>query len=326
MKTLTVILALLASLVPGAPPGEVELFQNPGFEEGLDGWRTLNLSGSCQFQTDKKNKHGGKLGLEIERTAGNRIDFVKQSGELPSDVGKVSLSAWYKVDKEGHLRIDGYFFDAQGETLGAYAPIADSSSTRKKWKQAEETFDVPEGATGFGVNVRCREAGRVWIDDLSALFNGEGGAAAAPMELANGGFEDGLDGWQLLGKETQAEVDRRVHAGGKGALLLEREDPRLFPERGLRTTTLRKARQKSVRLSFVARTEGAARGVVCLQALSESGAVLASLRHEIADTKERFKPDKLELDLPRGAHEVVVVVSIAGRGKVWFDDLELKGR
>ena len=57
-----------------------------------------------------------------------------------------------------------------------------------------------------------------------------------PNLLVNPGFDTDTSGWKTVDHgsgTTEATVDRKVKAGGKGSLRLTRESPRLHPEDGV---------------------------------------------------------------------------------------------
>ena len=124
LSSLVSSLALLAALLPPAPAASVqrgpgiELFQNGGFEDGLTGWRVLNMSGSTTFELDARVRNSGQRGLKIERSGSpGRVDFLKQSADLGVRSGKVEVSLTYRLNDEGRVAADVYFFDAQGQTI-----------------------------------------------------------------------------------------------------------------------------------------------------------------------------------------------------------------
>ncbi len=330
-------IGLLFALIAFAPSpsfkGE-ELILNGSFENGLDSWRGLNMSGSFEFKKDKKERKAGKASLKMTRGSGQRVDFVKQSVPLPNDRGEVRFSAAYKVDDPGQLRVDVYFIDDEDKTIGANLNVFDSGKTKRKWKAAKKKFKVPEGAVKFGVNVRMSKEGTAWLDAVSAIWDGpKGDAKAEPASgLSNGGFESGLDGWTELdggSGNARAVIDKRQQSEGKASLRLERRGPRLWPPDSWEARVERNGRAKSGSLRAAVRCDGDARASVTLLALSGEGALLESVRavwRQPEEGADEFHTQTLALDLPRGTAEIAVVVSIEGAGKAWFDDLQWEAR
>lgn len=310
-----------------AKPADVELFENGDFEDGLKGWRTLNLSGGASFEPDKQSREQGKWSLRIERSesgASGKRDFLKQNAQLPGAEGQVTLELSYKVDKGSQVSINAYFNDAQGEFVGRGTMAVAESGRTKKFVRFSETWEVPAQAVGFGINVMLDAPGSVWIDAVSVRFSGQ--IAGTAEQLVNGGFEDGLEGWRpLRGDRNAAEVglSRRVKAAGKAALEIERDDPRLWPPDGVESRVALGGRKRA-ELRFAWRTKDSARATVVLQAYAENGVALATVRRELESAAE-FASGELELELPKGAHELLVQLEVCGSGTVWFDELELAG-
>jgi len=330
MRFLLLAIALTSLVL--TPAATDELLDNGSFEDGMNGFRTLSMTGTCTFELDKKLKKSGKRSLRIERAEGQKVDWVKFSAELPRDEGEIEVSAWYAVDKPGDVRITVYFSDEKGDTIDGFQELVSSGSTRKKWKDASSKYGVPEGAKSVGIDVWLRKPGTVWIDDFSIAYSGptkSGRESAAEYALVNPDFSKGLDGWTAFGPDAarvEGKSDKQVGGKRKGALRLEREGARLFPEGGHEQLVTCRKRQKRATLACAVRVEEGAHGSVVLQALDKSGALLASTRIEIAPTKKKFERGSLELALPRGTQFVAVMLGIGGSGKAWFDDLDLGGR
>jgi hypothetical protein len=135
----------------------------------------------------------------------------------PARKGRIALSLAYKVDKDSHARIDAYFFDAAGEAVGkGYITLADAKTT-KAFEVAKDEYEIPDKATGFGINVIVDKPGTVWIDSVSATMpldaksdvkKTKGGGAL----LENGRFDEDVEGWMplALGSERARRVTTRA--------------------------------------------------------------------------------------------------------------------
>jgi hypothetical protein len=201
-----------------------------------------------------------------------------------------------------------------------------TSGRTKGFELAEERLEIPERAARCGIDVILKEPGTVRIDSASIAIPGAGPPELGPLELANPGFEDGLRSWELLphgSGATEATEDRHVRAEGKCALRLERASPRHLPEDGLRAAAAELGKARKAKLTCAVRVEGAARGIVVLQAFDARGVALAAQRLVVEPTGERFAPQSVTLELPKGAARLDVLLCIAGAGTVWFDELEL---
>lgn len=337
----TLLLASLASAHGGKTHQGTELFENGGFEQGLSSWRALNLSGKCAFEIDEKVKRKGKHSLRMEKRESGRPDFLKQSGDLESAAGSVVFSLEYRVAPKSRLKVDVYFFDAEGETVGpGYIQVVNSGKTRS-FESASKEVEVPEGAQGFGVNAILAEPGSAWLDEVSAVqvlpkakggkFGSRSRRKESAFALGNGGFDRNLDGWETLeggSGRAEASLDRRVKASGKGALKLERESPRLFPLDGVVTQLELPPKKRKVTLGFAAHASQSARAAVILQVVDENDRALATVRKELdaEELVEGFVEESLAIELPQGGTHITVVLTVAGRGSVWFDQLEIRAK
>src|SRR5687768_14187356 len=110
--------ALLAATgVAWAAPPETPLLQNGDFEQGIAGWRVLNMSGEALFEPDTKVRHSGKQSLRIEKNGPGQQDWLKQSASLPMGVKEVRAVCWFKVDKGARAEVTVYFFDGADATI-----------------------------------------------------------------------------------------------------------------------------------------------------------------------------------------------------------------
>jgi hypothetical protein len=324
-----VVLVLAALTVTKAPQGK-ELLRNGGFESGTEGWRTLDMSKGASFEIDTKVKHSGKQSLRFARSGAGAADFLKASVDLPARKGKLAVSIAYQVAKDSRVSIAAYFFDAQGDTIGkGNMPLADARTT-KAFEVAKAELEIPEKATGFGINVILDKAGTVWIDSASVTLAAEPKSAARKKSggnlLENGTFDEDVDGWMeiALGSgTTTASRDGAVKAGGAGALKLLRTGPRLFPEDGVQAIVPDPGNAKSFKLAFKARVDGC-EAAVAAQAFDERGVALATSRATIASAA--FAPGSLSLSLPAACDRVVVSFVVRGAGSAWLDDVVLEGK
>jgi|GEM_PF-2310242 len=321
--------------LPAAPAGSEkagELFENGGFEKGIAGWRPLNMSGSTTFVVDKQVKQSGSQSLRIERTGHGRADFLKHSAKLPITKSKLEVSLGYRVDKKARIQVDFYFFDDASNTIGkGYMPVVNSGAT-KGFKKVSKTFDVPDGASGCGINVVISKPGKVWLDDVSVSLRSSKKKSSSRNrgkagELEDGGFETGLEGWMPIdggSGSTTIDVDGRVKASGKKALRLTRTSPRLFPPDGLELKIVRRGKEREITIEYKTRTDDQARAVVSLAAVSGDGVFLGAMTGEPITALRTFQRQKLSLSVPLDAERFFLSLSIQGRGTVWFDDLRLR--
>ncbi len=307
-----------------AAPPERKLLRNGDFESGIGEWRIVDRSGSLTVENDTKVKQGGKQSLRIARSGPGGPDWIKQSAPVPVGAREVHATCWFKVDKGARADVSVYYFDGKGETIGKGDMSLVSEAANKKWAKADERFAVPKGATGVGVNVKVTTEGTFWLDDLELSV--AAGASNAPLALANGGFESGLDGWQPLpfgSGVTDAKADPSARVGGKASLRIDRASPRLAPEEGLWADVFCDSDPGKVRLTFQARLSDAVRATVVLQTFDAADICTATERAAVSAGTGKFAAGTLLLAAPAGTKRLTVSLCVAGAGTAWFDDLVL---
>ena len=327
LSAFTTLAAALALSGGAARSADLELLTNGGFEDGLAGWTRFANSGQTRAEPDAKEKSEGRQSLRLERTGGTGWDFLKQFVDLPPGHDTLELRLDYKVAKGARLEAVFYFADAQGNPAGKGSiPVLNEGRTRR-FERLEERLAIPPEARRCGIDLILKQPGTVWIDAVSVAIPGAGPPELGPLELANPGFEDGLDWWTPLPHEsgrTEARADTRVKAAGRAALCLERDSPRLWPEDGLCAAVPELGRARRVRLRLQARADGDARPVVVLQAFDARGVALETARLELPPGGARFAPHELLLSVPKEAARLELSLRVRGAGRAWFDDLELK--
>lgn len=327
-------LALLLALAFSPPQKPRELFQNGGFESGVDGWRTLDMSQGAAFVIDDKVKQSGKQSLRFEKKGSGRPDFLKQSADLSVHAGKVAVSLACRVEKDTRPVLEFYFFDAKDETIGKGFVSLGTPKSSKSFEVLKQELEIPKGAKGCGLNVHLDQPGTVWIDDVSVTIAADPKKSAAkkgpgpmldPM-LLNGGFDVDLDSWieEKCGSGTcEASIDPKTKCAGAGALRLARKSPRLFPEDAWSSAIDDIDKPGRYTLDFQARVSGAARGALVLQALDARGVALATARMDVASSGETFAPGAVSIDAPQGTTSLSVTLMIQGSGDLWFDALKI---
>jgi len=77
---------------------------------------------------------------------------------------------------------------------------------------------IPGGTAKMIVSVELVGTGRILIDDLSVTHAPAAPFAENPNALRNAGFEEGLEGWQMVGGEVGADFHAAKEAARSGSL------------------------------------------------------------------------------------------------------------
>lgn len=327
MKALA--LAIAALLWPGDAK---ELLANGGFEKDLESWRPLDMSKGTAFEIDTKVKHTGKQALRIEKKASGKPDFLKASIDLPARSGKLVLSIATLAAQGGSGRVDAYFFDAQGATIGQGFMTLATAKFGQKFESARAEYDIPEGAKGFGINVIVDRPGTVWIDSASVMLAGDTQEKpkrrAGGNLLEDGGFEAGIDAWTdvTLGSGTaSATRSTAAKATGTGALVVERKSNRLFPEDGVQTKVAEPGASKRFQLALKARAEAGVTWRATVLAFDTRGICIGSTRTS-GTASNSFTNAQCMLELKAACDHLIVVLAARGTGSAWFDDVVLEAK
>lgn len=309
-----------------------ELLSNGGFERGLEGWRPLDMSGGTTFDVDTKVKHSGKQSLHIQKQASGKLDFLKQSIDIPVRSGKLAFEIATLGGKEVGARVDAYFFDVAGETLGRGFVTLAKVESGKAFVVSRAEYKIPEKAAGFGINIVVEKPGALWVDSASVTL--VGAAKDKPKKrtggnlLDDGGFETSLDAWTDLPDGSGSSTVTRstsIKASGSAALQIERKSQRLFPEDGVQARITEPGGGKRFQFSCAARADPEVICCVVAQAFDAKGVSVGVARAQGPGTGSFVNMQcALVLDVP--CDHIVVSLASRGRGSAFFDDVVLEAK
>jgi hypothetical protein len=143
--------------------------------------------------------------------------------------------------------------------------------------------------------------------------------------LVNGGFEDGVAGWNVvdMAGATRIDVDDKVKADGKASLLIERDAPggRGFVKQYVELPPTEKPLRLRLRYRVDKKSDLAAKLYFYDAAGKPVGNGPAQV-FQSGRTKSFERVDE-ELEVPEGATRVGLEVSITS-GRAWLDAVELR--
>ncbi len=149
---------------PPPPKPGTNLLRNGGFEQGLDGWRTIANSGRLTAAVQQQRRHEGKQALYVRKTGGAPLDLVTQEVELPPGRTLTAVAqlrckgvqnAWLKVWR---YRKDGAPIDQDVDLVRL--------PTDGDWQRIEKQFAC-DGAVRAVVQLVVVLDGEIWLDDVS---------------------------------------------------------------------------------------------------------------------------------------------------------------
>ena len=183
------------------PPIPQNLLANNGFENGLESWEVLN--GSIEATTEEV--HCGNQALKVSGAGGNPWDTQMIADVVPLVEGEeYEVKLWAKAAEEGAvMRISASRYN--GGNGDDYFYGSDVNLTTE-WAEYSWVFtvgkDIPDG---HHLVLDMGAADKVfYLDDISLVEYVE----VIPVNLlANGGFENGLESWELLNGSVEASTE-----------------------------------------------------------------------------------------------------------------------
>lgn len=229
---------ILAGLLWSAQVDSENLLQNSGFEQGQHSWE---FWGGI---LDSSSAHKGKRCVGVTNK-----EFTWSGAEqivpLPSNARVCEISGWMKTvdvvagkEEWEQAQITIEFVDETNEMVGDYPPKTAEAVGTTEWTRYSKLYSVQSGARGVKVVVALGNAtGTAFFDDLSVTAKDSDGKTVtakllktqqiadrekqskAESQLLNGGFEDGVEGWEAT-SNNQSSV---AHSGGS-SLVIESRD------------------------------------------------------------------------------------------------------
>lgn len=186
-------------LAPGSlgSVGSPELLANPGFEDALDGsWRILN----GDFDLSTSEAYCGSQSLTATGTGGNPWDIQLASEPVALEVGTdYELGFWAKAaGPDGVMRVSASQWASGQSDDFFYSPDV---TIAEDWTYYSFIFTAQATSTGdhsvvldFGATTQT-----FFLDEISLKEY-----QAPESAYANGGFEDGMTGWNILNSTAEA--------------------------------------------------------------------------------------------------------------------------
>jgi len=144
---------------------ETNLLENGGFEDGLEGWKSINNTGRFSATVQSEERAEGKHALRLGKQGGIPVDLCMLNvASLPSDArARVSFKA--KGNEVGNTWFKFRAFDAEGTLLNQDVDVAQLRGTFD-WKTFEKTYDLPAGAERGSIQLMMVMGGELFIDDV----------------------------------------------------------------------------------------------------------------------------------------------------------------
>jgi hypothetical protein len=189
---LLIIIVIVANSVPlSAASSRENLFVNPGFEEGLEGW-VINLDGPGrgEISIDSRKKHTGEKSLKMtsDSDVGNTLQLFQANIPVESlteyEIGLFYCMEGMVVSSNPNLAeeniIDIYWYDQNGKLLNRHNSKELYTRIRldngaADWTNIRILETSPENAAKVSVYIHILRGNRgtggsLWIDDFS-FFN-----------------------------------------------------------------------------------------------------------------------------------------------------------
>lgn len=298
--------------------------KNPGFEEEMEAW----MPWGADVALSSTVKHNGNASLKIAQENPAWMGAT-QTLELPSGINKVTLSGWIKTENvvQGanpweKVICKIVFKDPSGGSISE--PVAVEVIGTKDWKYFAKSFSVP--AKTKSVEVICAFGnctGTAYFDDL-VLNDKEVDYSILAMEVVNGGFEEGMDGWNQWGAAPSEEA--KV---GKRSTIVENDD---FKWSGCQQEIPLRKGMTILECSGWMKTEKVIGGkddwekaVYKMEFLSSKGETIVSNTIVQAVGTSDWTFYKKNFKVPSEARSIRILLALGNsKGKVWFDEIAVK--
>jgi len=152
---------------------KTNLFQNPDFGNGMEGWNSVwaREADAAKAVFDTTEHHNAALSLRIEFT-GKKDWSLTHSLDLKVETGEIyELSAWVRVQGSGSVTLSVITRDAAGKTID-WTYGGRSAREIKGWRLLRSRFVVSSGTatvtprlTGYGPAI-------VWCSEFSLVRQG----------------------------------------------------------------------------------------------------------------------------------------------------------
>lgn len=156
---------------------EANLFQNPTFESGTDGWELVAFAKTESMEVDTAEVHNGKPSLRVTTGAGG-FAFVRQQIGKPHTHYRLSgyiktknVESVHRDGKQGACLMVGFTANVQGGTTVAL-------QKSKSWTKVTVDFtssDKAPFAVGLGLgSYNANVIGTAWFSEPSLVEIGSG--------------------------------------------------------------------------------------------------------------------------------------------------------
>ena len=199
------------------------LLKNPGFEDGMEGWKTDIVGARPKTEFDQSIAHEGRQALRVEADSLSDTAFAQDVMLKPRQWYR--FSGWVRtrrLDPHGAPVYGTLQVQSQGgrDTIGRGTNHGGDTD----WHEVSIEFQAPDGGlthlceffVGFG-----KGTGTAWFDDLKLEeIDRQGPAGGGTGLLKNPGFEDKIEGWgmMLIGAHPQIGFDQGVVHEGRQSL------------------------------------------------------------------------------------------------------------
>lgn len=158
-----------------APRLNDQLVMNPGFENGMGGWRPRNMPGFIENHViDTDVSHTGQASARIDNGG------YYYSRQLPIKPGTTITARWWArcTAAEGASTMFYYWKDGR-----SFARTKGPAATVDEWRQYELVDTVPEGTEEVCLALQFFGEGQCWYDDVDVSMDQERPNRSIPTEV-----------------------------------------------------------------------------------------------------------------------------------------------
>ena len=196
------------------------LIANTDFEEGsgddFTDWEKLNGGDQMTEIADERAYFGRSM--RVVGAAANPWNTQLASKPTPLTFGsEYTVIMWAKAEAEGAImRISVSQFDGNGADYF----YGDDTAIPTEWTQLSWTFEVTNDLETHKIVLDMGTTNVPFlIDNVTLIETGAAGPPVASNLLVNGGFEDGLNNWEVLNGSLETTTNAAdVHCGSQALM------------------------------------------------------------------------------------------------------------
>lgn len=295
----------------------LNLLRNGSFEEGMQGWYPIDVSGRGKVEFVEGGIDGSKA-LRLHRNGGNGVVMVRQNLRGFPGGRNLKISVSYRSLTGGNASVSIWGYDAKNDAPLLERDVIALTGKKKEWERKEIEVKVSDKVLWMAVGIRVLDDGEFFFDDVK--LQQQGIHELPGSLLRNGGFELGLLDWELelVSACAIAKADAAAKRSGGFGLRYQR-GKKCEREMDLISTRMEKLPPGEIQIKAQLRAKQA-NCAIELRFFDAKGEFLQ--KSEIGKTtQDAWTAVEGKASVPEQAKSATVCFLISGEGHVDLDEV-----